>query len=285
MNATDLLDAFERLDEQTTMPLSHAEVIRLAVDSAHFRSHGRQDPTPGQTRGTALSPGGPADHRPDGGARARPERDRRPRRRKLPRPAAERRVPGSHRIGQIASIVRVGEIRVQRTVPRHIRAHARPRRTGDGRGRQTGRACPSSCANTPTYNLLAIDEWLVDKPDEPFKRSCSSSWNSGTTRPAPRSPPNWRPRTWHRQLGGDTIADAILDPHRAQHDLDQYRRIQHETTPRTNHARQLTQKAGGPQPVRHRPPRTITPASKHNKPVASKATNIHLVAADIFYQE
>ena len=21
-----------------------------------------------------------------------------------------------------------------------------------------------------TYNLLAIDEWLVDKPDEPFKR-------------------------------------------------------------------------------------------------------------------
>lgn len=35
MNATDLLDAFERLDEQTTMPLSHTEVIRLAVDSAH----------------------------------------------------------------------------------------------------------------------------------------------------------------------------------------------------------------------------------------------------------
>lgn len=104
-----------------------------------LRSHGRRDPTPGQTRGTALSPGGPADHRPDGGARDRPERDRRPRRRKLPRPAAERRVPGSHRIGQIASIVRVGEIRVQRTVPRHIRAHARPRRTGDGRGRQTGR--------------------------------------------------------------------------------------------------------------------------------------------------
>ena len=34
MNATDLLDAFERLDEQTTMPLSHTGVIRLAVDSA-----------------------------------------------------------------------------------------------------------------------------------------------------------------------------------------------------------------------------------------------------------
>ena len=38
MNATDLLDAFERLDEQTTMPLSHAEVIRLAVDSAPLDS-------------------------------------------------------------------------------------------------------------------------------------------------------------------------------------------------------------------------------------------------------
>jgi hypothetical protein len=34
MNATDLLDAFERLDEQTTMPLSHTGVIRLAVDGA-----------------------------------------------------------------------------------------------------------------------------------------------------------------------------------------------------------------------------------------------------------
>ena len=42
MNATDLLDAFERLDEQTTMPLSHAEVIRLAVDSAHSGHMERQ---------------------------------------------------------------------------------------------------------------------------------------------------------------------------------------------------------------------------------------------------
>ena len=35
MNARDLLDAFERLDEQAAVPLSHTEVIRLAVDSTH----------------------------------------------------------------------------------------------------------------------------------------------------------------------------------------------------------------------------------------------------------
>ena len=35
MNASDLLDAFERLDERTTAPMSHTEVVRLAVDNAH----------------------------------------------------------------------------------------------------------------------------------------------------------------------------------------------------------------------------------------------------------
>ena len=31
MNAAELLDAFERLDERTVMPLNHAEVVGLAV--------------------------------------------------------------------------------------------------------------------------------------------------------------------------------------------------------------------------------------------------------------
>ena len=35
MNASDLLDAFERLDERTTAPMSYTEVVRLAVDNAH----------------------------------------------------------------------------------------------------------------------------------------------------------------------------------------------------------------------------------------------------------
>jgi len=32
MNAAELLDAFERLDERTVMPLNHAEVVGLAVE-------------------------------------------------------------------------------------------------------------------------------------------------------------------------------------------------------------------------------------------------------------
>ena len=72
-------------------------------------------------------------------------------------------------------------------------------------------------------------------------------------------------------------------PHRAQHDLDQYRRIQHETTPRTNHARQLTQKAGGLQPVRHRPPRTITPASKHNNQWPQKLRIFNCISDYAFF--
>lgn len=35
MNASELLEAFERLDERTVMPLSHAEVVGLAVDNAY----------------------------------------------------------------------------------------------------------------------------------------------------------------------------------------------------------------------------------------------------------
>ena len=62
-----------------------------------------------------------------------------------------------------------------------------------------------------TYSLLAIDEWLVDKPNEQLKHfllelmelrydTVSAAF---ATQPAPKQ--------WHHQLGGDTIADAILD--------------------------------------------------------------------------
>ena len=62
-----------------------------------------------------------------------------------------------------------------------------------------------------TYNLLAIDEWLVDKPDEPFKRfppglmelRYDTAGTAFATQPATKE--------WHNRLGGDTIADAILD--------------------------------------------------------------------------
>ncbi|WP_236717611.1 hypothetical protein [Bifidobacterium breve] len=35
MKASDLLDAFERLDERATAPMSHTEVVGFAVDNAH----------------------------------------------------------------------------------------------------------------------------------------------------------------------------------------------------------------------------------------------------------
>ncbi len=106
-----------------------------------LRSHGRQDPTPRQTRGSALPPpGGPENHRPGGGTQARPERDRRSRRRELSGTTVERRVPGSHGIGQIPPAMRVGEIRVPGTVPRSLRPNARPGRAGDGRVEQARRS-------------------------------------------------------------------------------------------------------------------------------------------------
>ena len=81
-----------------------------------------------------------------------------------------------------------------------------------------------------TYNLLAIDEWLVDKPDEPFKRFLLELMELRYDTASTAFATQLATKRWHRQLGGDTIADAILDRIVHEHDLDQYRRIQHETT-------------------------------------------------------
>ena len=71
-----------------------------------------------------------------------------------------------------------------------------------------------------TYNLLAIDEWLVDKPDEPFKRFLLElmelRYDTGQHRvrhptgDQGMAPPAWRRH--HRRRDPR--------PHRAQHDLD-----------------------------------------------------------------
>ena len=62
------------------------------------------------------------------------------------------------------------------------------------------------------YTLLAIDEWLVNKPDERFRRFLLELMdlcygNAGTA----FAPPQLATKEWHSRLGGDTIADAILD--------------------------------------------------------------------------
>lgn len=141
MNASDLLDAFERLDERTTAPMSHTEVVRLAVDNAHSGHMDAKIQRLVKRAGLRYPPpGGPENHRPGGGTQARPERDRRSRRRELSGTTVERRVPGSHGIGQIPPAMRVGEIRVPGTVPRSLRPNARPGRAGDGRVEQARRS-------------------------------------------------------------------------------------------------------------------------------------------------
>ncbi|MFR7431116.1 MAG: ATP-binding protein [Bifidobacterium bifidum] len=62
-----------------------------------------------------------------------------------------------------------------------------------------------------TYNLLAIDEWLVDKPDEPFKRFLLELMELRYDTASTAFATQLATKEWHRQLGGDTIADAILD--------------------------------------------------------------------------
>ncbi|MGK4255552.1 ATP-binding protein [Bifidobacterium pullorum] len=62
-----------------------------------------------------------------------------------------------------------------------------------------------------THNPPAIDEWLVDKPDEPFKRFPPGlmELRHDTAGTAFATQPATKER--HNRLGGDTIADAILD--------------------------------------------------------------------------
>lgn len=139
MNAAELLDAFERLDERTVMPLNHAEVVGLAVDNAYG---GYTDAKIQRLVKRAGLRYPQADLRTIDLAEER-GLDRgvlRTRRRQLPRIASERRVPGSHRIGQVVPAMRVGEIRVQGTLPGLLHTDARPRGTGRGRGPQAGRS-------------------------------------------------------------------------------------------------------------------------------------------------
>ena len=62
-----------------------------------------------------------------------------------------------------------------------------------------------------TYNLLAIDEWLVDKPDELFKRFLLELMELRYDTVSTALATQLATKEWHRQLGGDTIADTILD--------------------------------------------------------------------------
>ncbi|MDB1196065.1 ATP-binding protein [Bifidobacterium bifidum] len=207
---SELLEAFERLDERTVMPLSHAEVVGLAVDNAY---------------------GGYADAKIQrlvkrAGLRY-PQADPRTidlaEERGLDRGVLAGLDAGNY-LGQRLNVAFQGA-------------------TGSGkpfllcalvksacRGRY--RACYArmpdlaeqveAAALKPggpaklvrkysAYTLLAIDEWLVDKPDERFGRFLLElmdlRYDNASTAFATQS----ATKEWHSRLGGDTIADAILD--------------------------------------------------------------------------
>lgn len=61
------------------------------------------------------------------------------------------------------------------------------------------------------YTLLAIDEWLVDKPDERFRRFLLDLMELRYDNASTAFATQLATKEWHSRLGGDTIADAILD--------------------------------------------------------------------------
>ena len=140
MNASGLLEAFKRLDERTVTPLNHAEVVGLAVDNAYggytdakiqrlVKRAGLRHPQ-ADLRTIDLAEERGLDRSVIAGLDAGSHLGQR----------LNVAFQGGHRIGQVVPPMRVGEIRVQRTLPRLLRTDARPRGTGRGRRAQAGRS-------------------------------------------------------------------------------------------------------------------------------------------------
>ena len=190
MNATDLLDAFERLDEQTTMPLSHAEVIRLAVDSAHS---GHMDARIQRLVKRA-------------GLRY-PQADLRTidlmEERGLDRSVIAGLDAGNY-LGQRLNVVFQGA-------------------TGSGKSHLLCALAKSACRGryraiygrmpdlAEQVTAAAGKPGGVPKPDEPFKRFPPGLMELRYDTASTAFATQLATKEWHRQLGGDTIADAILD--------------------------------------------------------------------------
>ena len=208
MNARDLPDAFERLDEQAAVPLSHTEVIRLAVDSArsgHMDARIRR----------LVKRAGPR----------YPQADLR-----TIDLVGERRLPGARSRASTPATIRgngstscSGEppdrasptCYARRRNPRAGHATARstsacPTSPNKPAWRRTSRAaCPSPCANTPPTTCPPPTNGSSTSPTSHSNDSHPSSWSSATTRPAPRSPPNRRPR--NGTTGSAATPSPILD--------------------------------------------------------------------------
>ena len=210
MNATDLLDAFERLDEQTCSPLSHAEVIRLAVDNAHSGCMDARIQRLVKRAGLRY-----------------PQADLRTidlmEERKLDRSVIASLDAGNY-LEQRLNVVFQGAtgsgkshllcaLAKSACRARYRAIYARMPDLAEQVTVAAGKpgGVPKLVRKYSTYSLLAIDEWLVDKPDEPFKRFLLELMELRYDNVSTAFATQLATKEWHTRLGGDTIADAILD--------------------------------------------------------------------------
>ena len=210
MGAQSLLDAFEGLDEQTCAPLSHTETIRIAVDRAHS-SH-----TDSKIRNLVKRAG-----------LRYPQADLRTidlaEERGLDRGRIASLDAGGY-LDQRLNVVFQGATgagkshllcALAKSACRH-RYRAVYVRMPDLAEQVAAAACktdgiPKLVRKYSTYTLLAIDEWLVDKPDERFKSFLLELLERRYDTTSTAFATQLQTKEWHRQLGGDVIADAILD--------------------------------------------------------------------------
>ena len=210
MNAAELLDAFERLDERTVMPLNHAEVVGLAVDNAYggytdakiqrlVKRAGLRYPQ-ADLRTIDLAEERGLDRGVLAGLDAGNYLGQRLN-------VAFQGATGSGKSFLLCALVksacrgryRACYIRMPDLAEQVAAAALKP-------------GGPAKLVRKySTYTLLAIDEWLVDKPDEQFRRFLlelmelryDNASTAFATQLATKEGPS--------RLGGDTIADAILD--------------------------------------------------------------------------
>ena len=207
---SELLEAFERLDERTVMPLSHAEVVGLAVDNAYggyadakiqrlVKRAGLRYPQ-AAPRTIALAEERGLDRGVLAGLDAGNYLGQR-------LSVAFRGATGSGKPFLLCALVKSA------CRGRYRACYARmPDLAEQVEAAALKPGGPAKLVRKySAYTLLAIDEWLVDKPDERFGRFLLElmdlRYDNASTAFATQS----ATKEWHSRLGGATIADAILD--------------------------------------------------------------------------
>ena len=264
MNASELLEAFERLDERTVMPLSHAEVVGPAVDNAYggytdakiqrlVKRTGLRYPQ-ADLRTIDLAEERGLDRGVLAGLDAGNYLGQRLN-------VAFQGATGSGKSFLLCALVKSA------CRGRYRACYARmPDLAEQVEAAALKPGGPAKLVRKySAYTLLAIDEWLVDKPDERFGRFLLELMELRFRQ---------RQHRVRHPVGDQGMAQPSRRrhhrrrhprPHRAQHGMDRHRQVQHEATARAVHARILTiEGASGLDPVRHWPSLAITVALKGN---------------------